>query len=203
MTGIRTRKKAGDGGFTMVEVMAALLIFGVGLLGIMALHIVARKGNSDSQNVTVATAIAEHWMERLRTESTMWYQGQSDLTPTAAPMLNKSGIDVNTPGSVTAWTSPPSNPRLDRTLSEAQANPSDGTPLTPGEFCTQYRISTLAPNQVLRAEVRVMWWREGASRPANWATCPPPPINGTTGQQPDPTKMHLITMSTTLWRNTL
>jgi type IV pilus modification protein PilV len=54
-------------GFTLIEVMVALLIFGIGLLGIMALHVVARKGNNDAQNVSAATEICEHWMERLRT----------------------------------------------------------------------------------------------------------------------------------------
>ncbi len=197
------RIRSSESGFTMVEVMAALLIFGIGLLGIMALHIVARKGNADSQNVTAATAIAEHWMERLRTESVMWYQGQSDITATSMPMMTGAGINVTTPGMVTNWVAPPQNPLLDREMTEAQLNPSDGSLVTAGEYCTQYRVATLVPNQVLRAEVRVMWWKEGVSRPSNWASCPVPPTSGATGQQPDPTQMHVVSMSSTIWRNTL
>lgn len=202
MTVVERTRENGTSGFTLVEVMAALLIFGVGLLGIMALHVVARKGNADSQNVTAATAISEHWMERLRTESKMWFQGPSDITSDATPLLSQAGIDVTTPGAVTSWTSPPFNPLLDREMNEAELNPSDGSLLTAGDFCTQYRLATLVPNRVLRAEVRVMWWREGVSRPADWATCPPPPTSSD-GKQPDPTKMHLVTMSSTIWRNSL
>jgi Tfp pilus assembly protein PilV len=187
----------------MVEIMASLLIFGVGLLGIMALHVVARKGNADSQNVTAATAIAEHWMERLQTESVMWYAGQSDITTSSTPMLANSGISVGTPNAVTNWVSPPDNPLLNRELNEASTDATSGALVTPGEYCTQYRIATLVPDRVLRVEVRVMWWKEGVSRPANWASCPMPPVNASTGQRPDPTQMHLISMSSTLWRNSL
>jgi prepilin-type N-terminal cleavage/methylation domain-containing protein len=192
----RTRER----GFTLIEVMAALLIFGIGLLGIMALHIVARKGNNDAQDVTAATVVAEHWMERLRTESTMWNYGSADLTVTRTPMLSPLGAGADTTGATTGWIPPPQNPLLTRTSEESVRTETDGTEIPMGEYCTEYRVTTLIPNQVLRAEVRVMWWKEDVARPVNWNTCPPPPGSG---GNPDITLQHVVTLSSTLWRNPL
>jgi prepilin-type N-terminal cleavage/methylation domain-containing protein len=184
-------------GFTLVEVMVALLIFGIGLLGIMALHVVARKGNNDAQNVSAATEICEHWMERLRTESTMWQTGASDLSSSETPMLEPQAPGIMTQGANTGWLPPPDNPLLNKTLEE-RTTVSGGSAIPIGEYCTQYRITTLIPGEVLRAEVRVTWWKEGAKRPANWNTCP---AHTGAGGHPDITKSHLVTLSSTLWRN--
>ena len=186
-------------GFTMAEVMMALLILGIGLLGIMALHIVVRKGNTEAQNVTSATVIAEHWMERLRTESTMWNTGPSDLRPDSTPMLYALGGGTTTSGATTGWISHPNNPLLTRTMEESSTG--GGASAQPlGEFCTQYRVTTLVPDQVLRAEVRVMWWRDGVARPSNWRECPAPTGPG---GDPDIKTMHMVALSSTLWRNPL
>lgn len=187
-------------GFTLIEIMAALLIFGIGLLGIMALHIVARKGNNDSQDVTAATSVAEFWMERMRSESTMWNYNSSDLTVTRTPMLSPLGAGADVAGATTGWIAPPGNPLLTRTTQESVLVESDGTEIPMGEYCSQYRVTTLIPDQVLRAEVRIMWWKEGVPRPTNWSTCPAPPG---VGGNPDITQQHVIVLSSTLWRNPL
>ncbi len=198
----RARERGGfrPTGFTLVEVMAAILIFGVGLLGIMALHIVARKGNTDAQNLTAATTIAEHWMERLDTESVMWNGDPADLTATATPMMNALGAGSSTVGASTGWVSPPENPLLNREMHQSQTDSTSGELLSPGDYCTQYRLTTLVGDQLLRSEVRVMWWRDGVQRPANWASCPPPPG---AGGNPDISKLHMVTLSSTVWRNSL
>ncbi len=184
-------------GFTLIEVMVALLIFGIGLLGIMALHVVARKGNNDAQNVSAATVISEHWMERLRTESTMWQTGATDLAASETPMLAPMAPGIMTPGATTGWIAPPDNPLLNKTLEE-RTTISGGSAIPIGEYCTQYRVTTLIPGEVLRAEVRVTWWKEDVPRPVNWNTCP-----GHTGAggNPDITKSHVVSLSSTLWRN--
>lgn len=55
------------GGFTLLEVMIALVILSVGLLGLAALQLVAVKGNSFSSEMTYATMLAQQHAEVLKT----------------------------------------------------------------------------------------------------------------------------------------
>jgi hypothetical protein len=173
--------------------MAALLIFGIGLLGIMAMEVVATRGNKDSHDLTVATTMAEWWMERLRMESLMWTEVPSNLTAAATPMIFPLGAAGGTGnvGSTTGWISPPSNPRYDKWMRTRAAT-------EPGEFCTQYRVTTLVQDELLRAEVRVMWWKNPSNRGAGWTACPTGMLNGP--GNPDMTKVQNVTLSTVLWR---
>ncbi len=52
-------------GFTMIEVMIALVILTVGFLGIASLQLNAIKGNNLSDNITSALTLAEDKMEEL------------------------------------------------------------------------------------------------------------------------------------------
>jgi len=198
MTG--TGSRAAEGGFTLMEVMVSLIVFLIGVLGIMALLIAARKGNNDSHSLTAATTIGEDWMETLRAESLMWNQGPADLTPTATPMLQALGGGVGTAGATTGWLPIPGNPLLARTGEERMITGSDGSLRPAGDYCVEYRLTTLIPDQVLRAEVRVMWWKESVTRPSGWETCPAPTGSG---GNPDSTLQHLVSFSSTLWRNPL
>jgi Tfp pilus assembly protein PilV len=191
-----TRKiQRGSGGYSMIELMVAVALFATGLLGIMAMEIVATKGNKDSHDMTVAVNIAEWWMERLRVESLMWYNPAADITDgTRTPMLVALGAGVTAPNGTTGWVSPPLNPRYDKWLRTAAA-------LTdPGEYCTQYRLSTVVASELIRAEVRVMWWRSHAARPGGWQTCPTGMLAGG-GVRPDISKVQSVTLSSMLWRH--
>ena len=182
-------------GYTLVEAMAGLLIFGIGMLGIMAMEVVATRGNKDSNDLTVATTMAEWWMERLRMESLMWTTGATNITAADTPMifpLEAAGGVANV-GSTTNWISPPGNPRYDKWMRTATAA------TDPGEFCTQYRLTTLVQNELLRAEVRVMWWKNPASRGAAWVVCPTGMLDGV--GNPDMTRVQNVTLSSVLWRH--
>lgn len=52
-------------GFTVIEVMIAITILSIGLLGIASMQINAIRGNSLSDNITCALALAEDKMEEL------------------------------------------------------------------------------------------------------------------------------------------
>jgi len=53
-------------GFSLIEVMIALIILAVGLLGIGGLQISSIKGNSFSSHVTQASILAQNKLENLR-----------------------------------------------------------------------------------------------------------------------------------------
>jgi type IV pilus assembly protein PilV len=53
-------------GFTLLEVMIALVVLSVGLLGLAALQLVAVKGNAFSSEMTNATMLAQQHAETLK-----------------------------------------------------------------------------------------------------------------------------------------
>jgi prepilin-type N-terminal cleavage/methylation domain-containing protein len=53
-------------GFTLVEVVAALIIFAIGLLATAAMQITSTKGGYFSSNVTQATILAQDKLEGLK-----------------------------------------------------------------------------------------------------------------------------------------
>lgn len=53
-------------GFTLIEVLIAVVIFGVGLLTVASLQVVARKANYEAVQRTAATHLAQGMLERMR-----------------------------------------------------------------------------------------------------------------------------------------
>jgi type IV pilus assembly protein PilV len=56
----------GEKGFTLIEVVAGLIILAIGLLGIAAMQVTATKGGHFSNNVTQATILAQDKLEYLK-----------------------------------------------------------------------------------------------------------------------------------------
>ncbi len=59
-------KKERDNGFTLVEVLIAILILTIGLLGMASLTVGIIKGNKFSADLTTATVLAQDKMEDVR-----------------------------------------------------------------------------------------------------------------------------------------
>jgi hypothetical protein len=71
-----------------------------------------------------------------------------------------------------------------------------------GEFCVQYRLTTLMPGEVLRIEVRVMWFKQGTgARPAPAAVWTCPGAGMLAGVDPDLRLVNTVQFASTLWRN--
>jgi type IV pilus assembly protein PilV len=61
MMKIKTLRR--EDGFTLIEVVLGLLIFAFGLLSLAGMQIISIKGNSFSNNLTLATILAQDKME--------------------------------------------------------------------------------------------------------------------------------------------
>jgi len=60
------RVRQSEGGFTLIEVLVAIVILSIGLLGMASLTIGIIKGNKLSNDLTTATTLAQDKMEQIR-----------------------------------------------------------------------------------------------------------------------------------------
>jgi type IV pilus modification protein PilV len=58
-------RKKSQAGFSMIELLVAVVILAVGLLGLAELQVTAIKANSQTNNISAATAIAQKTIERI------------------------------------------------------------------------------------------------------------------------------------------
>lgn len=85
------RRTSRGGGFTLIEVMIALTLLGIGLLALAATQLMAFEFGSRGRHMTQAAAIAESRMELL--QRARW----TNLAPTGgwtAPVVENSVVQV-------------------------------------------------------------------------------------------------------------
>ena len=189
-------------GFTLIEVMAATAIMATGLLGIMAMQGAAVTANRRANEVTMATNLARRWQDRLRRDSYQWNY------PNASNSLTNLGntwylrLLVGSPA--TLWTVPVQPAGLAAYFESAAFDywGNDVTlASTSAHYCTAIRLTTLVVNELVRAEVRVWWYREGGVQPAAYASCGSGGAVSTMGT--DITNVHWVYMAQTLERHDL
>ncbi len=60
------RPAPGERGFTLIEMMIALLVFGLGMVTLSSMQLMAMSGSSRGRHATQAAAVAESQMEQLQ-----------------------------------------------------------------------------------------------------------------------------------------
>jgi Tfp pilus assembly protein PilV len=151
----RRRRRKNAAGYTIMEMMLALALLIVGVVGIVSMEKTAIVTNSHAKSLAVAQRIAQSWSTQLQMDSNSWR-----ATFNAAGMLEAP---------TGTWQRP-----AFKTGRVGAAFDSRGTPLTDSaadlaqaRFCVNTRLSWLynntvvAGNGVVRAEIRVYWLREG------------------------------------------
>lgn len=140
-------------GYTLVELMMALALLTVSVLGIISLQKVTVVTNAHAKNLAIAQRVAQAWAAQLQMDSTEWVTN-----------LPTSGFLNSTAG----WQRLPYNPaRRFGAAFDALGNPLADDNLNGARFCTHVRQRLLYPNLsvagngVLRAEIRVFWLRDG------------------------------------------
>lgn len=197
--------KRSSKGYTLVEVMAAIAIMGAGLLGIISLQGAAVAANSRANQITIATNLARRWQDRLRRDSYQWNNPSQLVTISNIGdtwYLRAMGTTTQAP---TGWILPPAVPTGITADTETAAFDSFGRDValtSPDVFyCTHIRLTPLITNQLVRAEVRVWWFREGGVRPTSYAACGSTADLNMMGR--DTTNVHWVYMSQTLERHEL
>jgi type IV pilus modification protein PilV len=62
---LKIRKYRDNNGFTMIEVLVAIILIVIGILSVISLSIMVIKGNLQSKRTTIATTIAQEKIEDL------------------------------------------------------------------------------------------------------------------------------------------
>lgn len=169
---IRRRRAANDrplgrarrgraGGYTIVELLMALAVFGVGITGVIALQKVTGASNQHARNLALANHVAQSWIERLAVDATTWTNN--------TPLSNTVWLKHADAG----WFLPAFESGIGARFGAL------GQPLTDEQadqtvFCTHLRLTLLidpvgtssgvvpavANNGMIRTEVRVFWPRD-------------------------------------------
>ncbi len=162
------------GGYTLIEVMASMAVLGTGIMGILAMQGATVGANRRASELTTATNLARRWQERLRRDSLQW-----NYPSYGNPISNINNTWYFTPlltSTATGWVLPtqPSGLTAGTPLESAAAD-WWGNDVAVGDastyFCTHVRLTRLIADELVRADVRVWWFRQGGVRPTAYANC--------------------------------
>lgn len=97
---IRARLPRGDGGFTLVEMLAAMLVLAIGLLGVQALGVGAARiiARADFQTEAVAAATAAMEARQQAIHAGRWVSGAAEGCDTETVSRVEVCISVQTGG---------------------------------------------------------------------------------------------------------
>jgi prepilin-type N-terminal cleavage/methylation domain-containing protein len=85
MNGVATTVRRGQGGFTLIEVMAAIVIFLVGVVGVLGLLSAGTRLHQESQNLVVTNDVAEEVLLLAQREVAERAPASGDALPEAPP----------------------------------------------------------------------------------------------------------------------
>lgn len=158
-------------GYTIVELLMAVAVFATGVTGVIAMQRTVIVANRHARNLTVATGIAQAWLDQLAVDSTVWQTGLGQTVWLQS--INGAGMNG-------AWQLPAQSVAAVRNFGPT-FNVFGAPSPTATDYCTHIRLTWLAFDEMnggtpgtgsIRAEVRVFWLRDGATRVAGDCTSP-------------------------------
>ncbi|MBI4379137.1 MAG: prepilin-type N-terminal cleavage/methylation domain-containing protein [Nitrospinae bacterium] len=126
-----------NSGFTLIEIMIAIVILSVALLSMASTSVSVIKGNQVSDRVTEATTLAQDTIEELRNKD--FYLGSDGLLGTGDDTISPELSNSNTSNegitnSVTLFESPDHAYNIDSSGNEDRTNLLNSPPLTTSVF---------------------------------------------------------------------
>lgn len=152
-------------GYTAVELLMAISIFAIGVSGIIAMQKVTVGANAHAKNLSIATHIAQAWLDQLAVDAAAWNH-PSPGNPTPDLTSDTTWLQLAGNNKADLWIRPDySVSRRFGAAFDAQGNPVTDANAASAVFCAHIRLSWLYPdtagNGLLRTEVRVFWLRDG------------------------------------------
>ena len=163
------KEQSVSGGYSLVEVLIAVVVTTVGLLALINLQVGTLHAVNSSKNLTLATNMAEHFLESLKAEGVAWNTDATVmLTQTATfPRLRFVGNPVEGGGS--GWLRAYLSTGLDKRVGPMGNDSLMDNGIfseVPGarnrSFCLHYRLTWVVPDYLIRADVRALWLRNEA-----------------------------------------
>jgi prepilin-type N-terminal cleavage/methylation domain-containing protein len=114
MAKTRLNRRKGRGGYTLIELMVALVVLSLGLFSVIQLQIVSIRGNTFAEEINQASLIALGVMEEIETQGLQWVD-----QPIGSPIADKPYVDA-IPQIVTHTTPDPGDPVVFNALSSVQ-----------------------------------------------------------------------------------
>jgi prepilin-type N-terminal cleavage/methylation domain-containing protein len=189
-------------GYTAVEILMAMTVMAIGAAAVISMQKASIQGNLDARKTDIANAIARTWVERLERDAMAWTL-PSPSNPSAASNIANAKL-LN--GHVNAtWYLPIDEMGATATPTETMSPGFDilGRDLPLGslgnaQFCVNVRLTWLVNNELIRAEVRVLWPRLITNAPPSTGFCDD---TDAALPSPDPMTYHAIYVTTAIKEN--
>ena len=154
---MRGRRRDGESGYTLIEVMMAIAVLTAGAVGIFAMQQASTRGNLEAREMTTGTQIAQRWLERLRRDAVQWTAGSRGALVPPTLLSRTSWLKaVPAPTAASAWVVPAS---VGTEHASFDFYGRDTNVAANMHYCTNVRLEWLYPGQAMRADVRVWWLR--------------------------------------------
>ena len=157
-------------GFTLLEVMMALTVLAIGMLGMVALQTSTVTATQQANQFAIANSIARTWVSRLQRDAQRWnhpskYVASSDLTTDTVWLARATDTAGWFRPVISATLEPLSSPGFDM-----YGNDLPAASMANAVYCTHLRLRQLYPNSMIQAEVRVFWRKRKIANPTLYAT---------------------------------
>lgn len=165
----RWRRMREGAGFTLVELMAVIVITVIGFLAMLHLQAGVLRANTTARDVVTATQLALHLIETIRLEALEWtndttqgvdqakFQYLRHVNDEAGPVAGRGS------GWRRAYDIQGATFRMVNALGRDATYDAGALQQFPDtqarRFCARYRLTWLIPNFLIRVETRVLWPR--------------------------------------------
>jgi len=163
-------------GFTLIEVLMALLVFMIAMLGLVAMQRASISGANSGREQTAAVNVARFVMTWLENEAASWPLADTTATPPTAqfPLLNEALSDTTSFHSIANQNTLRFDPYLETSATTTSSYGAGAVDTAP--FCVGYRVEPLGGTDqedrvAYRVWVRVTWPRWGEYGGDNWNKC--------------------------------